>query len=147
MAKKKKVPPPNKARGVSKKPKIASDPDEDHKHPPAWHIETIQQDGPFGWNKVDGSLLWNGIMPKLKNFETMNWGAILGSRNHEVAVSGMSRAAQKELQKIKLNDIEKLVSLRLTGKQRVWGIKIGRVLKILWWDPEHKVYPSVKKHT
>ncbi len=33
------------------------------------------------------------------------------------------------------------------GKQRIWGIKDRNILKVLWWDPDHEVCPSLKKYT
>lgn len=41
---------------------------------------------------------------------------------------------------MKLDDVEEVVSLRLTGAQRLWGYRILAVFHVLWWDPEHKVY-------
>ena len=40
-----------------------------------------------------------------------------------------------------------LVSLRLSGKQRIYGIQDRGVLLLLWWDPDHKIYPVKKKGT
>jgi hypothetical protein len=77
----------------------------------------------------------------------MYWKDILGSKSHEVNVSQISNHAQKRLSQLNLDDAEKLVSLRLTGTQRVWGIRMENILQILWWDPNHQVYPSTKKHT
>ena len=48
---------------------------------------------------------------------------------------------------LQLDDNETLISLRLKGRQRVWGIRILSVLNLLWWDPEHEVFHSEKKHT
>ncbi len=145
---KKKVPRGAAKKGrTEKRPRVESLPEENHKLTPVWTIETLQQNGPFGWSIIDGSFLWDDIIPKLQNFESMNWGSILGGNNHEVPVSGISREAQRELIRLRLDDIERIVSLRLTGTQRIWGIKIGRVFSLLWWDPKHEVCPSSKKNT
>lgn len=45
------------------------------------------------------------------------------------------------------DDLDQLFSLRLTVRKRVWGIKEGNIFWILWWDPEHEVCKSHKKHT
>jgi len=34
-----------------------------------------------------------------------------------------------------------LFSLRLEGDMRIWGIRLGRVLQLVWYDPRHEVYP------
>ena len=33
------------------------------------------------------------------------------------------------------------------GKQRLWGFLRAGVFHVLWWDPEHQIYPSWEKHT
>jgi len=43
--------------------------------------------------------------------------------------------------------IETLVSLRIMGAVRIWGIRVHNCFKVLWWDPEHKIFPSKLKHT
>ena len=58
-----------------------------------------------------------------------------GSRNHEVEVGRLCTDARKRLVALHLDDIDKLVSLRLSGKERVWGIRDADVLQLLWWDP------------
>lgn len=114
---------------------------------PVWQTGAIDLDGPWGWKKIDHNLFFSNILPKIQNFEGMSWHEILGRNSHEVNIGQLSKNAQKRLADLKLDDFETLVSLRLTGPQRVWGIKIQNVFKILWWDPNHEVCPSAIKHT
>ena len=114
---------------------------------PVWQMGVIDLDGPWGWRDINHSEFFSTILPKIQNFESMSWYEILGRNNHEVKVEQISKNAQKRLTDLKLDDFETLVSLRLAGPQRVWGIKIQNVFKILWWDPNHEVYPSKLKHT
>jgi hypothetical protein len=46
-----------------------------------------------------------------------------------------------------LDEFEDLVSLRLSARERVWGILAEGVLELLWWDPDHKVCPSLPRNT
>ncbi len=93
------------------------------------------------------------IVCKFKNFETMTWAEIAnatkgqgrGTKHHHVAVSDLSKAANKRLKKIKRNDLDQLYSLRLGGKIRIYGVLEGTVLKVLWYDPQHEVCPSKPK--
>ena len=114
---------------------------------PVWHIGTIDLNGPWGWTEIEKEFFFNEILPKVQNLESMFWKNILGRNSHEVNVSQISSFAQKRLIKLGLEDTDTLISLRLTGRQRIWGIRIENILKILWWDPNHEVYPSKLKHT
>lgn len=46
-----------------------------------------------------------------------------------------------------MDDVDDLYQLHVTGPKRVWGIRFGPYLKLLWWDPDHQVYPVRKRHT
>lgn len=114
---------------------------------PSWQISRIDEQGRWGWNNIGAEEFENEVISKVKNLESNTWGQILGPKNHEVLISEICRDAQKRLVQLNLEDIESLVTLRLTGRKRIWGIRDGSVLKILWWDPEHEVCPSNLKHT
>lgn len=68
-------------------------------------------------------------------------------KNHHVSTSDLSEKAWRRLKDLKLEDVEQLFSLRISGKERVWGVLTQGVLEVLWWDPKHEVCPSHKKHT
>ena len=114
---------------------------------PSWQISRVDEDGKWGWNSIGVDEFKSEILAKIKNFETITWAEILGDKNHEVSISEISKDAKKRLAQLKLEDIESLVSLRLTGRKRIWGIRDVSVFKILWWDPEHEVYPSTLRGT
>jgi hypothetical protein len=101
---------------------------------------------PFGWHKIDGELLLE-IHEKLRSFESMTLGEILGRNNHCVEVSQLCKRAKDRLAEMHLDDNDELLSLHLTGLRRVWGILEHNVVTLLWWDPNHEICPSPKKHT
>lgn len=80
----------------------------------------------------------------------MTWNEIFTqskTQNHSVNINILSKESIDHLKKMKINDIDQLWSLRLTGIQRIWGILDRGVFTLLWWDPNHQVCPSHKKHT
>lgn len=102
---------------------------------------------PFGWHKVDGPKI-KYVREKLGHFESMTWNEILVAgrkRNHSVPVEKLCPTAQKRLRDLGQSDLDEVVSLRLSGPERVWGILREGALTILWWDPEHQVCPSLPK--
>jgi hypothetical protein len=82
------------------------------------------------------------VIDGLRPFESMTWGEIEGSRSHFISRSSIIAAAQKRLREIKQDDVDELFSLRLTGRQRIFGIRDGAILRLLWWDPLHELCPS-----
>lgn len=143
-----------------KKPKIAKEPlggKQPRSHPvdanqsnPVWSIRLFDIDGPWGKSRVRLSEeLWDVLFSKLRDYESMKWGEILQNRdyNHAVPVDQLIKQARDRLAALKQDDLDELFRLRLSGTARVWGIRDRDVLKLLWWDPDHEVCPSVKKHT
>ncbi len=70
-------------------------------------------------------------------------------RNHSQEIKRLTRAAQQDLMKRKLPEKfdETMFRFRLSGEQRLWGFRKGNVFHVVWWDPEHRVYPTEKAHT
>lgn len=116
---------------------------------PAWRISSLQMIDPYGWHRINGVKV-REIRDKLADFESMTWNEILvkgKKQNHTIPRAHLCKAAQDRLTEIGLDDVDALTSLRLSGKERVWGIMSHNVLTVLWWDPDHAVCPSLKKHT
>ena len=67
-----------------------------------------------------------------------------GTNNHFEYIAEMSKEAQKRAKELHL-DVDQLFSLRLTGKERLYGILNNGVFYVLWYDAQHEIYPSVKK--
>ena len=114
-----------------------------------WQFQSMDFEGVWGWHqnrKISTNTLLE-IRTKLAQFESMTWLEIEGSKSHFIEVTSLDKKAQKRLEEIKQDDIEQLFSLRLSGKQRIWGIRLGPIFKILWWDPEHEICKSNKKNT
>jgi len=74
----------------------------------------------------------------------MTWTEILVNarhQNHMIRADKICTDAQARLAAIGRGDTEMVLSLRVSAKERVWGILEGAVLRVLWWDPQHLVYP------
>lgn len=116
---------------------------------PAWRIGRLEMAGPWGWNRLPADKLTE-VREKLSQFETMTWREMLmdaKKRYHNVPIANLSSAAQARLEQLGQADIDQILSLRISAKERVWGIQHSAVVNLLWWDPEHQVCPSEKKHT
>ena len=105
----------------------------------------LDWEGLWSWETIDTE---KEILKKLGNFETRTWGEIEGNKeegSHIVKVDDCPNPLVKErLKQLELDDIDELFSLRLSGKERIFGILDGFILKFLWYDHEHKVWPTKK---
>jgi hypothetical protein len=128
---------------AKKEPRTAIDPDAYRRQYPSWRVRFLEFVEPFGWHEANEEEL-RAIHGRLSNFESMTWEDILiraNHHNHHIRVDQICTEARGRLAAIGRGDVETVVSLRVSAKERVWGILEGAVLHVLWWDPEHLVYP------
>ena len=142
--------PKNKDPRVSN----ANKPESYNQKSPVWQFSLIDKDGPFGWQGLAGNRWWEKILPSLQSREQMTWQQILsesggksngnGTNNHPITIENLSPGARKRLKDLGIKDVYELFSLRVTGKERIFGIRQDNVLKVLWYDDDHKVCPLNK---
>ena len=88
------------------------------------------------------------IAKRLKSCELRPWEDIVASpRDHLIPVNKICKEAQGRLKKRKQDDIDALWCFRVNAKKRLWGTDEGNILRIMWWDPEHRICPSLKSNT
>src|SRR5690606_20838174 len=108
----------------------------------AWRFCHVDHAGPWGF----GTLTIAELMDKLAAFESMTCREIFDmgeepGKHYDVAAIPNKIAAQR-LDELRLSDMTKISRLRLGGKPRLYGLLHGNVFHILWWDPEHEIWPS-----
>lgn len=113
---------------------------------PEFKAEQMDMEGPWGWRNFEG-LQIQEFLQRVFECQKLTWQTLRDNGAHSVDVATLVSDAQKRLKHIKKEDLEHLYSLRLSGRKRIWGIKEGNILWLLWWDPNHEVCPSHKKHT
>lgn len=111
-----------------------------------WQFSLMDLSGPFSCMDICPDE-WQVILTKMRSWETMTWHEIEGKRDHSISVESLSDIARKRLIDIQLDDIDEVFSLHIDGKKRLFGLRDRNIFKVLWWDREHKVCPSPKKHT
>ncbi len=113
---------------------------------PSWRFSTVDKSGEFCWPENSTNLV--EILNKLSCFDSMTWSQIQGDKHHLVNKNSICQSALIRLATIQKDDlIEDLFSFRLTGEARLFGLRHGDYVDLLWYDPDHKVCPSIKKHT
>ena len=115
---------------------------------PSWRVSLLDLAGPFGQRIEQADA--TEILKFLSEIEKLTWNEILRNRrsggHHHVEVRLISPAARKHLMQRNI-EADTLISLRVTAKKRLWGVREGSVLHLLWWDPQHEVYPTKLRNT
>ena len=124
-----------------------SDPDSYLKQTPVWRFSDFDWDS--DWGNVclveHAAKLKTHIEAHLASFETMTWDEILkssggkklGNNSHPIPRDKFKKSVQKRLTDNKIL-ADTLFSLRLEAGTRVYGVREGRCLRIVFFDPYHK---------
>lgn len=113
----------------------------------AWRFNAVDKGGPFAWAKLSDALQHKLLIEKLAEFETMNEASLGSNGCHFIPTTSLCKEAQARLVEIELDDLDELYSMRVNGKVRVHCVHRPQYMRLLWYDPEHKVCPSPKKRT
>lgn len=111
---------------------------------PDW-VDSWSWGQPRKWDDVTWSAI---IEPKLHEFERLKWSEIdrfssdSGHRmHHNMDTESICEEAQYRMIEIdRYSDV--IFRFRLGNKRRLWGHRVVANFEILWFDPEHKIYPT-----
>ena len=103
-------------------------------------LGSLDKEENWSFSGISDPEWWDSILPKLRGFESMTLATIMnavggkskGTNSYPVKCENLSKKAQKRLKEIGRNDVSELFSLRLSGTIRIYGIRDGRALKLLW---------------
>ena len=112
-------------------------------HPLAWRFGQADRGGPFAWS-ISPPEKFQEVIEKLASFEDKNWNEITRGGSHTIPTAELCEDAKSRLIALERDDLDELLSLRLAGDDRVWCVKQGHLLRPLWWDADHQVYPVLK---
>ncbi len=111
----------------------------------AWHFECMDEGG--SWPCTHSIL--ESIKDRLHEYEKRKWSELTGS-SHPFPIEKIIQRAQERLVQLGHEDYVHLYELdirRPGQKVRLWGLRKENIFKILWWDPNHEVYPTEKRGT
>lgn len=90
------------------------------------------------------------ILMKLEDFSSMTLGEFVrhGSEHcKRYDVAAIEKFARDRLVALKKDDETHICRLRFSGEKRLYGFLRKEVFNIVWWDPDHRIYPSKKRNT
>ena len=133
-----------------KQPRVAVNPDELAARRPAFRVGMMDLEWRtplgHGWLTLSGAD-WLELQLKNKNIEAFSWLDLKRAGSHNVSLEQVIREAQTRLENDLHLELDEIFSVRLSGKERIWGMKIVNVLHVIWFDPEHEICPAPKKNT
>ncbi|MER7822842.1 hypothetical protein ABTX85_09795 [Streptomyces sp. NPDC096097] len=91
------------------------------------------------------------ILAELRDFEQFTLNELRNTSDtfsaYGLPQAALCKEAYDRPASMRRDDMTEIHRLRLQGAQRLYGFLDGNVFHVVWWDPEHDVYPSKKKHT
>lgn len=141
--------------------RTGGDPENFDKESICWQTHRADWDHPdWGWNALSPRQWSRQVRDTLSGLETMTWaeirgavgGKTRGTNHHSIPVENLCKAARDRLTVLRIDSWDTVFSLRVSNTTRIYGLKDGRALKVLWYDPHHgdprrAVCPSNMRHT
>ena len=127
---------------IAKEAKKAFNPDSYLEMNPSWRVAMLELCDPYGWHELSLQDV-RTVRDRLSAFERMTWREILidaAHQNHHIPLERLSREAQNRLEELG-QEVDELLSLRVSGAERVFGILDREVFRIIFWDPDHRICP------
>lgn len=143
---------PHLAREVAKTPKTDMDGSRFGSRV-TWCITKADREDNWSWSEPRqwSDEEWdNTIYPPLHQFEQLTWQEIdqfssdTGHKmHHGHEVGDLINEAQDRWRQINLEEYDSVFRFRLGGqKRRAWGFIVQSHFYFIWWDREHKIYPT-----
>jgi len=108
--------------------------------------------GDWGWGRISGVEL-RRVRDWVCNMEKLTWNEARNPRGpgcKPVSLNSSNAAAAKikdRLLELKQDDVDGLYEFHLDGLTRFWGLRRGHVCHLLWWDPNHEIWPANLRNT
>ncbi|MEU9857248.1 hypothetical protein [Streptomyces sp. NPDC047974] len=116
----------------------------------AWRFSHVDHDGRWGLDKIDQQT-FGELLEKLRDFERFTLNELRNTSGtfttYGLPDAPLCKEAYTRLAAMRRDDMTEIHRLRLQGKQRLYGFLNGNVFHVVWWDPEHEVYPVSKRNT
>ena len=110
----------------------------------SWRFGSADLGGTWRWTSRDIGADLPEVVAFLAEMDKLTWAeAQQGWRPKakRVEAAGICSEAQECLRRLGL-EVEYLHEWHVSGARRIWGVREGHVCNVLWWDPEHTVWPS-----
>lgn len=119
-----------------------------------WTFDRIDKDGEFAFDTSRKDFDSKFVFEKMIAYNSMTWAKIKNqthdkgkSKHHYIKdTKNLSKVCQDRIKKMELyEETDNLFSFALNNKIRIFGLVQSGIFHVLWYDPNHEIYPSHKK--
>ena len=122
---------------------------------PAWMFDKIDRGGDFRFDINRDDFDSKELINKMISYSGMTWKEIVRqthddkrSKHHYLKINDLSKPALSRLKVLGLEeDSDQIFSFAFNNKLRIIGLREKDKFHLLWYDKEHQVCFSHKKHT
>ncbi len=131
---------------TGKRAVVTQTPREDDSVRISWRLGDADLNGQWRWTQENiGADRAMEVLAFMAEMDKLSWAAAQQGwrpRAKRVDTVGICAEAQDRLVQLAKDDLDHLEEWRMGGAQRIWGFRIGHICHVLWWDPDHSVWPS-----
>ena len=140
---------------AGKHPRRRENPESIFDLPMTWCLTRSDIEGAWSWGQTRqwSEDEWSGrIEPNLRLLTGMPWSEIerMSSgghrRNHPQDVATLVVEVQDRWAEVGI-ETDVAYRFRLSGAERVWGFRVNAHFHLVWYDPDHRFYPTEMRHT
>lgn len=125
-----------------------------------WSDDRADRVGEWSWGarNFDDELWEREVRMMLRHHEGKTWGAIENEKcngkrgkrekkNKPYHVKQLREEVQERWRELGLEEFPEVFRFRTSSLKRIFGIRITHEFHVLWYDPEHMIYPLKKKNS
>ena len=137
-----------------RQPRVGVDPGSIYQLRMTWCLTFADLRGTWSWGQ---SRAWTTeewcavLQPALQSFSKLTWAEIERQaahghrKHHSQLVGSLIAEAQARWGECGF-EADEAYRFRVGAKERVWGFRAGSHFHVVWFDPEHLIYPTEKKN-
>lgn len=120
-----------------------------------WMFDKIDRSGNYAFDVSRDDFDHKEVLGKMIDYSSMTWAEVKRqthddgrSKHHFLAPGSLSKEAADRLTARDLEEFSDYIfSFALQNKIRIVGIRNGKKFHVLWYDPNHEICLSQKRHT
>lgn len=120
---------------------------------PVWRFDKLDRGGKFAFDLNREDFEHKHFLDKMISYSRLSWQEIKRqthdksgkSKNHFIPADELSKEAQERIKILHLEEYsDSIFSFAFLNKLRIFGYRENEYFYVLWYDPNHEIYPVEK---